>query len=63
MCDLTPDNVINAKFVCNDRETIHVLMRAQISYIGTIHANELVKVVSLWARNSPNLTINETGHY
>ena len=35
-------------------------MRAQISYTGTIHANELAQIVSVWIRNSPNLTINET---
>ena len=46
--------------MCNYRENTHVIMRAQISYIGVIHANELVKIVSLWARNSPNLTVNET---
>ena len=60
LCDFTTDNIINAKFVCNDREDSHVIMRAQISYNGIIHANELVNIISMWIRNTPNLIINET---
>ena len=59
-CDFTSDNIINAKFVCNDYESTHVVMRAYISYTGAIHANELVTIISMWIRNGPNLTLNES---
>ena len=60
LCDFTTDNIINAKLVCNDHENAHVIMRAQISYNGIIHASEFVNIISVWIRSTPNLTINET---